>query len=568
MTPQKLFDDFWAWRLERTPEFASLAGSKDYNSKLETFTLERFSEDLETCKEFSSKCADLLSKERTEVERLNLCLLKAELDTFIAGHEFKGFMFPINYMEGLHADFERLAGWVSPTQAKDFEDIIERLRAFETQADQVVGVMQAAVKEGRTLHRVSLNGVLDVLNGHITQKPEDTSFYEPFKKLPDSIPKVDQDRLSAAAVKAIKSSVQPGMAKIRDYLSNEYSKHTRPEIAATSLPDGTRFYQQCIKYHTNTECTPEQIHKMGLIEVVRIETAMKQIVRSLGHDMSLKDFNDKIRNDKDQYFGTEQEVIDAFKDIVENKVMPNLTKIFHNLPKHKMEVVPSETRSGPAAYYINGTADGSRPGKFFVNRNFKAQPKYDMMTLALHEGNPGHHLQASFLLAQGEDVPEFRKVMEDRSYFQCPSRFPINTAYCEGWGLYAESLGFDLGLYDDPYDRYGHLSAEIFRAARLVVDTGIHALGWTREQAVSYMMEHSASSRGHTEQEVDRYITWPGQALGYKMGQIRIRQMRQEAEEKMGDSFDIRAFHEVVLKSSGPMEVLQEEVSKYIAGKK
>ena len=196
------------------------------------------------------------------------------------------------------------------------------------------------------------------MNGHITQSPEDTSFFEPFKKQPDSIPKVDRDRLSAAAVKAIKSSVQPGMAKIRDYLSNEYSKHTRPEIAATTLPDGTRFYQQCIKYHTNTECSPEQIHKMGLTEVIRIETAMKrvrlspsslpkmhaqnlsfllQIVRSLGHDISLKEFNDKIRNDKDQYFDTEQEVIDAFKDICENKVMPNLTKIFHNVPKHIME---------------------------------------------------------------------------------------------------------------------------------------------------------------------------------------------------------------------------------------
>merc|ERR1719219_1025578 len=279
--------------------------------------------------------------------------------------------------------------------------------------------------------------------------------------------------------------------------------------------------------------------------------------------MTLPQFSDKLRNDPSNFFTSGEELMCCFRDIIDNKVRPVLPKLFHSIPESVLEVVPGPSANMPAAFYIVGTRQG-RPGRFFVNTHkYDSQPRYEMMSLALHEALPGHHLQGSYTLEK-EDWPMFRKVMEDRAYSQAPTRFPINTAYVEGWGLYSETLGHDLGLYSDPMDRYGHLSEEIFRACRLVVDTGLHALGWSRDQAVQYMLDHTAASKENIVGEVDRYVTWPGQAVGYKIGQMKILELRRRTEQALGERFDIKEFHEVVLKAAGPLDLLERKVDEHI----
>jgi len=273
-----------------------------------------------------------------------------------------------------------------------------------------------------------------------------------------------------------------------------------------------------------------------------------------------------IRNNKSNYYSSPEELLQAFHDIIEKMIEPKLLDIFNATAATPLEIVgmPPSAVDAPAAFYTAGSMDGSRPGRLYVNTNkYDSQPKYEMISLSLHETNPGHHLEASYGLAK-ESWPEFRKVMEDRIYSQAPSRFPINTGFVEGWALYTETLGYEMGLYSDPLDRFGHLSEEIFRACRLVVDTGMHALNMTQEEAVQYMMDHTAASEESLRNEISRYITWPGQATAYKIGQLKILELRAKAEKALGDDFDIKIFHDTILKSRGPLTIMEEEVEKYI----
>merc|ERR1719228_577952 len=319
-----------------------------------------------------------------------------------------------------------------------------------------------------------------------------------------------KENIEADAQDAIKNFVQDGFLKLAEFLEREYLPACRASIAITSLPGcGQEFYKACLKFHTSTDLTAEEIHERGVQEVARIEGEMREIIKELGLNMSLKDFMEKLRNDKSNFFNSGQELMDRFSTIIHEQINPKLDKIFHTSPKCQLEISEVPVADYPAAFYIAGTEDGARPGKLFVNTfKFASQPRYEMVSLALHESNPGHHLQGDYIM-QG-NWPDFRKVMEDRVYSQAPTRFPINTAYVEGWGLYSETLGFDLGLYGDPLDRFGHLSEEIFRACRLVADSGMHALGWTQEEAVQYMLEHTASTEASLRNEIIRYVTIPG----------------------------------------------------------
>jgi len=561
----ELFEEFWTWRLKRSPEFSSLAGSADFNDQLEIFTESRFEEDRNTCQLFEDRAGVLLNSTTDAGLALNLDLFMAETRTFIDGYPFKGFYYPMNYMEGVQVDFQKLTEWAIPTTVKDYEDAIARYAKFDELAGQIVAMMKAAIKAGWTNHAASMAGVEQQCRDHLGE-PRETVFYEPFKTM-ENISDTDIERLQAAAADAIVSSVQPGFSMLADFLAGEYSAALRPEIAASSIPGiGPEFYKACLAFHTSTSMTPQEIHDKGLEEVERIETEMKEIVIEMGYNLTLPEFIQVLRNDKANYFNSPEELMAAFHEIIENRINPRILDLFHTEPQTKLEIVevPPSTPDAPAAYYIAGTADGKRPGRLFVNTNkYDSQPRYEMISLSLHETNPGHHLQGSYMV-ESTGLPSFRKVMEDRIYAQTPSRFPINTAYTEGWGLYSESLGFDLNLYNDPLDRYGHLSEEIFRACRLVVDTGMHALGWSREDAVNYMLAHTAASPENIRGEVDRYVTWPGQATGYKIGQLKIRELRTKAQTSLADKFNIKDFHEVVLKSAGPLYILEAQVNKYI----
>ena len=407
--------------------------------------------------------------------------------------------------------------------------------------------------------------------GNPQSSVESSDFYKPFSniQLKEDISQEKIKPMISKAKEAIQQEIKPSMLKMANFLKSSYIPNCRPSISITSLPRGQEFYDACLKFHTSTDLNAKQIHQIGLEEVQRIEDEIKNIISNelKKENTDLRDFFGELRDDERFFFKSPEELMDHFKFLLNERINPKIDSLFLKAPTLPLEIVeiPPEMGGGPAAYYIAGTADGSRPGKFFVNtKRYNSQPRYECISLALHEGNPGHHLQSSFSMVTQPPLPKFRQFMEDRSYFLAPSRFPINTAFVEGWALYCESLGNDLNLYSNPYDRIGHYSEEIFRACRLVVDTGMHALGWSREQAVEFMKEHSAASEDNINSEINRYITWPGQAVGYKIGEIKLRELRSEAEQKLKNLFDIKMFHEVVLKSAGPIDVVSKEVKSYI----
>jgi len=558
-----LFEEFWQWRVDRSPEFATLAGCKEHNHRLETFTEQRFKEDKETCENFLQRADEIkLEGGLGEGDLLNLELFRAELNTFIQGYKFKGFHFPLNYMEGVHIDFQRLTEWAAPKDLSDLTAIVARYQQFPRYVAELVATMQAGLHENRVNHSVSMAGVAERCRSHATAQPQLTEFFKPFLGL---LEEGEEGKVREEAAAAVGECVQPGFLTLAQFLETEYLPACRSHPAVSSMPGGKEFYSACLAFHTSTDLTPEKVHSLGLQEVERIEGEMKEIIHEMGLELSLSEFTEKMRDDPTNYCGTSEELMEGFRHIIHKRILPELPALFHRLPASELELTHTPMADYPAAYYILGTEDGSRPGKFFVNTfKFSSQPKYEMVSLSLHEGLPGHHLQGCHTL-EADNMPRFRKVMEDRVYSQAPSRFPINTAYVEGWGLYSETLGGELGVYSDPLDRYGHLSEEIFRACRLVVDTGIHWLDWPLDRAVQYMVDHTAASRENIVGEVNRYVTWPGQATGYKVGQLRLLELRALAQRELGDKFELKDFHQTVLNSAGPLNILEQQVQRLIA---
>lgn len=562
---KNLFDEFWVWRLKEYPEFATQIGIHDYDYQLDSYKLEDFEKRKEICEVFITRAGDLLPQVHTDPQRFNLQIFIEELTTFVEGLKFGGIYCPINYMEGLQVDFERLIDWMVFENAQDFDKLLARLEGLPQQIDEIITLMKEGVKQGFTNHSASMGGVLEQFDA-VQIPPKESPFFAPFIKHGSKLDNDQRGILEKKALDAIESLVLPAFKKLRDFIADEYLHHLREDIACSSLPSGIEMYQQCLKFHLTEDRTPAEVHKLGLEEVQRIESEIQEIAQELGHNEPVHEFWEIMRSKPEFYCASKDELLDNFRDIVTNKIRPLIPKVIKNIPKMalRMEPYPSGVPNAPAAFYIAGSHDGSRPGCFYMNlEQFATQPKYEMISLSLHEAEPGHHTQSSYAIEQG-DVPTFRRFLEDRKYYECPSRFPFYTAYVEGWALYCESLGKELGLYDDLHARFGHCSEEIFRACRLVVDTGMHSFGWSRQQAVDYMKEHSAASEKNIINEVNRYITWPGQACGYKVGEITIQQFRKRAESRLGPKFDIRDFHEVILSYGGPMSLLESRVNDYI----
>ncbi|XP_076033292.1 uncharacterized protein LOC143020657 [Oratosquilla oratoria] len=531
-------------------------GFHDNDDRLDDLSLDAFENRYKKCLEFFKRAEDIEPKLTDHADKINLRVFKAEMQTFIEGYPFKGYLFPINFNEGIHVDFEKLISWMVFETPKDYEKMLSRLGHIPTQIDQIIALMRKGVEEDLVNHAISMKSVSDLIGRFIVTNAEDSPTYTAFQSFGESFSPAQIKDFQFRAKRVIDQKVTPAFRKLQDYVNNDYV--TRDEIAVTSLPDGELRYSQIVNFHTSTVKLPEDIHQMGLDEVKRIQREMAKIVSELGYDMSVNDFSNMIKNESRFFYDNADDLLRGFKDIVYDKIEPLLAKL-------KVQAAPSA--DGPHAFYLSGSYDGTRPGVFYVNTyHFDATPKYEMMTLSLHEGNPGHHLQGSHTL-ESTTMPFFRSAMEDRNYCMAPSRFPMYTYYAEGWGLYAESVGFDLGLFDDPYDRYGHYSDEIFRACRLVVDTGMHALGWTRQEAINFLYTHTAMTKIEVENEIDRYINWPGQALAYKIGQMKISELREKASKEMGRKFNLGEFHDVVLESYGPMSILEEEVNLWIASK-
>jgi uncharacterized protein (DUF885 family) len=441
------------------------------------------------------------------------------------------------------------------TTLKDYEDYLARLAAFPAYNRGQMDLMQAGLRLGMTQPRVALDGVLNGIGRLAEVEPENSVFFEPFKNWPESMSEVDRERLASEARRVIEAGVLPGYRSLVEFMRDTYLPGARTTTAASDLPDGARFYEHRVQMFLSLAVSPQAVHETGLAEVRRIRGEMDSVRKKVGFTGDHAAFGEYLRSEPRFYAPTAEQLMKEVAFILK-RMDGELPRLFRKLPRLPYGIKPVPEYVAPqttTAYYWEGAGDGSRAGFYYVNTyDLKSRPLYELEALSLHEAVPGHHLQIA-LQQELTDLPEFR-------------RFESFTAFVEGWGLYAERLGLEAGFYTDPYSDYGRLTYEMWRACRLVVDTGMHALGWSRQRAIEYMMENTALTALNIRNEIDRYLTMPGQALAYKMGELKIRELRRRAEERLGGRFDVREFHDVVLRQGAiPLDVLEATVDAWLA---
>jgi uncharacterized protein (DUF885 family) len=492
-------------------------------------------------------------------DKLNYDLFQKEYEEPIEAHKYRQFLLPIGKSEGIQTADE-LSQFLRFETVKDYEDWIARLNAFPAYMDQTIGLLREGVRTKTLWARIVMERVPAQIDKQIVTDAEKSSFYAPFNKFPADIPASEQTRLQAAAKQAVSAKVVPAYQKLKDYFTREYLPASFPEAGIWQQTGGDKTYAFLARSYTTTNLTPEQIHEKGLQEVARIRAEMEKIKAQVNFKGTLQEFFQFLRTDKQFYYSSPEELLNAYR-AMSKRIDPNLVKVFKTLPRTPYGVVPIPDKIAPdttTAYYNSPSADGSRAGSYFVNLyKPEVRPKYEMMALSLHEAVPGHHLQIALAQELG-DVPNFRK-------------FGGYTAFVEGWALYAESLGEEMGLYDDPYSKFGQLTYEMWRAVRLVVDTGLHSgkYKWTRQRAIDYFRDNAAKTETDIVNEIDRYISNPGQALAYKIGELKIKELRARAKQQLGEKFDVREFHDVVLLSGAvPLDILERHVNEWIAKKK
>jgi uncharacterized protein (DUF885 family) len=547
-----LFDGEWEYDMQESPESASFYGDKRYASRWDDLSAEararRHAHDQALAKTLAAFDPSALGEE----DRLNLTLFTKDVANRLDEFEHKTYLFPLNPREGIQTAYD-VADAIPFRDAADYRAWTSRLEAFGAHVDQTIDVLREGIRARMVHPRVVMKRVVPQLDKQIVQDPTKSPFFAPFAKMPKTFP--ERDHLALDAQKAITGAVVPAFERLRAFLVKEYLPACTEQVGAWQFPDGDAYYRAAARRYTTTEMTPEEIHKTGLAEVERIHGEMLRVMAEVGYKKSLKEFFAFLRTDKRFFYATSEELFAGY-EAVAKRIDPALVKVFKRLPRAPYGVLAIPSVVAPdttTAYYRSPSDDGSRAGTYFVNL-FKpeARPKWEMMALSLHEAVPGHHLQIALAMEQ-PDVPKFRA---HGGY----------TAFVEGWALYAESLGGPMGLYDDPYARFGQLTYEMWRAVRLVVDSGMHAMRWDRQRAIDFFMENAPKQELDVVNEVDRYITWPGQALAYKIGELRIKALRDRAAQALGPRFDLREFHDVVLRHGAlPLDVLEHEVDAYIA---
>jgi uncharacterized protein (DUF885 family) len=550
----ELFHDYWEDRLKHEPEFASEIGDKRYNDQTSDYSVEAENDRLAREQRFLLKLAAIDPIGFTDQEKISQDLLIRKFETDQEAAEFKEWEMPVNQMEGIYSDYPQWAAELSFDTVKDYDDWIARLHALPTAFAQVTENMSIGMEDHRVPPKYLLEKTLEQVKELANEKPEDSPLALPLKKFPASISAAEQERIKSEMLGAIAKEDLPAYLRLARFLGVSYMPAGREKPGIDSLADGRKYYQFLIKRTTTTDLTADQIHQIGLDEVKKDEAEMLAIAQKLGFQ-DLKSFRASLKTNPKLHPASAQALLDAYQGYLK-AMQAKLPELFGTLPKAPFEVVPvpayAEKTSAPA-YYQAGTPDGSRPGRLFIDTyNATQRNLYGVESIAYHEGIPGHHLQIS-IAQELTGVPEFRK-------------YDGYTAYVEGWGLYAERLGKDVGFYQDPYSDYGRLEADIWRAIRLVVDTGVHSEGWTRQQMVDYFHDHSNVDEPSVQSEVDRYIAWPSQALAYKIGQLKILELRARAQKALGPKFDIRAFHDQVLDTGAlPLDVLEQRIDAWIA---
>lgn len=554
---RQLLDDEWEFRLTEDPLFATEVGDYRFNDLLPSVGLEDFERRLEKEEEFLRRLESIDREELQEGSRLSYDIFRRLKSDRIAEWRFGTFLMPITNRSGFHVSFPEIHRYVPLRAVEDYENYIRRLDGFPEYARQHVERMREGVRRGYVLPRIVLEGYEEAITAHIVYDPTKSRLYLPFGEALERFDPADRDRLRREASRAIRESIVPGYESFLEFMREEYLPASRETIGASDLPDGREFYAHRVRRYTTLNLTPEQVHQIGLDEVRRIRTDMEGVMKRVGFQGSFGEFLTFLRTD-DRFFVDEPEELMKEVSYVLKRMDGQLPKLFKTLPRmpYGIREVPDYIAPKTTTAYYDGPAgDGSRAGFYFVNtHDLPSRPLYEIEALSLHEAVPGHHLQIA-LQQELENVPKFR-------------RYSGFTVFVEGWALYAERLGLEVGFYEDPYSDFGRLTYEMWRACRLVVDTGIHAMGWTRQQAIDFMAANTALSVHNITTEVDRYIAWPGQALAYKMGELKIRELRGRAEESLGERFDVREFHDVILGNGAvPLDVLEERVEAYIREK-
>jgi len=555
----QVFDDYFEASLVLNPVQATSIGDNRYNDRFEVdigpdwlARAEKLTRD---------SLAALATVDRTQLserDQLSYDIFKSARTREIEGYQYPDQLLPFDQFDSTPNDFVQLGSGDSlqPFKTvKDYDDFLKRIDGFVAWSAQAIVNMREGVAKGYTNPRVLMERALPQLEAQVVADPEQSLFWGPIRNLPASFSAADRERLTAAYRTAIETKIVPTYRRLHDFVRDEYLPRCRTTVGLDALPNGRAWYAYKVRAVTTTDYTPAQIHEIGLKEVARIQGEMDGVMQQVGFKGDRKAFFRFMEADPQFFWKTREDLIAGYVAI-KNRVDPVLPRLFEVLPKADYEVraiEPFREKSGPGGQYQAASEDGSRPGVFYANAyDLKARPRWAMEALSLHEGNPGHHFQITIQREQ-QDLPKFR-------------RFGGYTAYEEGWGLYAESLGRELGMYQDPLQYFGMLEGELWRSIRLVVDTGLHSKGWTREQVLAYMEANSSRAEARRVSETERYIAVPGQALAYKIGQLKIRELRTRAETALGDHFDVRKFHTAVLADGAlPLDVLEAKIDRWIA---
>jgi uncharacterized protein (DUF885 family) len=553
-TFRQILDSEWEYRMEHNPTWASTLGDRRWNDRWDDFSVEAIQQDHQHDLEVVAKLKAIERGRLSARDQLNYDLFEKDYENSLEAYALHTYLIPFNSQrEGIQTSAQ-LADALPFVTLKDYEDWLARVRTFPVCLEQTTEVLRQGIREKLVLSREVLQRVPGQLDKQIVRDPQQSDFYHPFRTFAPGVSQADQERLSQTAADAIANGIVPAFAKYKDFYVSQYLPACYPQAGIWQAPNGEAMYRFLARRFTTTDLTPAAISKIGLDEVARINAEMEIVRAKAGFQGSREQFFTYLRTDPRFFEKTPEDLLEAYRALAK-RVDPELVKLFRILPRMPYGVKPIPDAVAPdttAAYYSQGAADGSRAGIYYVNLyRPEARPRWEMTALTLHESVPGHHVQIALGMEQ-TGLPNFR-------------RYGYYNAFGEGWGLYAESLGDEMGLYDDPYSKFGQLTYDMWRAVRLVVDTGMHADRWDRQKAIDYFMQNAAKEELDVVNEIDRYIAWPGQALAYKIGQLKIRELRTKATEALGPKFDVKEYHEVVLREGPlPLDILEREVKDWM----
>ena len=557
-----IFDAYFEEYLKQNPLLATSIGDPRYNDRfVVSISPEAIAAEQKLQRDYLARVQTVDRSALSGPDLLSYDVFKSAREREIEGFRFPDELLPLNQFYSTPNSFAQLGsgnGMQPFKTVQDYDNFLKRIDGFVAWTDQALINMRDGIRRGYTLPKILAERTLPQLQAHIVPKAEDSLYWGPVRNMPAGFSAADRERLTQAYRAAIETRVVPSYRRLHDFMRDEYVPQARLSHGMEGLPDGRAWYAYNLKRITTTDYTPEQIHQIGLDEVKRIHGEMAGVMRQVGFKGTLDEFFRFLNTDPQFFFDRREDLIAGY-DVLRKRVNPQLPKLFEILPKADYEVravEPFREKSAAGGQYQAATEDGSRPGIFYANAyDLSARPKWAMEALSLHEANPGHHFQISIQREQ-QGLPKFR-------------RFGGYTAYSEGWGLYSESLGPELGMYTDPYQYFGRLEGELWRAIRLVVDTGLHSKGWTREQVLAYMDENSSAAEARRVSEAERYMAIPGQATAYKIGQLKISELRARAEKALGPKFDVRKFHTAVLMDGAlPLDVLEAKVDRWIASQR